>query len=222
MEPADLLNFPKRFAKNNLTLKFLALALALVAWWFVAGESKVLVGFNVPLEIRDVPKGMLVTNKVDRQVEVRLAGPSSLFATIKPSDISVAMDLSAGKPGRQYVVLDDRSVKVPPGIKVQRIFPQSIEVVLEPTERRNIPVTPRIAGGAAVRRRIQNVEVEPPEVLVEAVPDEFSRMPVVYTEQIVPDADSDTYTTIARVELRETHARIVGDPNVRVKIQFRK
>lgn len=222
MEPGDLLNFPKRFARNNLTMKFLALALALVAWWFVAGESKVLIGFNVPLEIRDVPKEMIVTNKVERQVEVRLAGPSSLFAAIKPSDISVAIDLSAGKPGRQTVVLDDRAVKVPPGIKVQRIFPQTVDVVLEQTERRNVPVTPRIGGGVAVRRRIHKVEVDPPDVLVEAVPDEFSRMPVVYTEQIVPDPDADTFTTIARVELRETHARIVGNPNVRVSIQFRK
>jgi YbbR domain-containing protein len=219
---ADLLNFPKRFLKNNLTLKFLALALAIVAWWFVAGESKVLVGFNVPLEIRDVPKGMMVTNKVERQVEVRLAGPSSLFAGIKPSDISVAIDLSGGKPGRQIVGLDDRSVKVPPGIKVQRIFPQSVDVVLERTERRTIPVTPKIGGGAAVRGRILKVEVDPPEVEVEALPEEFSRMPVVYTEQIVPDPDVDTYTAVARVELREAHAKIVGNPNVRVKIYFRK
>lgn len=222
MRPPDLLNYLKRFAQRNLTLKFLALALALVAWWFVAGESKVLVSFNVPLEIRDVPKGMTVTNKVERQVEVRLAGPSSLFAGIKPSDISVAIDLSSGKPGRQTVVLDDRSVKVPPGIKVQRLFPQSVDIVLERTERRNIPVTAKIGGGAAVRRRIQSVEVDPPDVAVEALPEEFTRMPVVYTEEILPETDVDTYTAIARVELRETHAKIVGNPNVRVRIQFRK
>jgi YbbR domain-containing protein len=222
LERSDLLNFPRRFLRNNLTLKFLALALALVAWWFVAGESKVLVAFNVPLEIRDVPKGMTVTNKVERQVEVRLAGPSSLFGGLKPSDISIAIDLSAGKAGKQTVVLDDRSVKVPPGIKVQRIFPQAVEVVLEQTERRNLPVTPRIGGGVAVRRRIQKVEVDPPEVMVEAIPEEFARMPVAYTEEIVPDPDVDTYTAIARVELREAHARIVGNPSVRVKILFRK
>ena len=47
-------------------------------------------------------------------------------------------------------------------------------------------------------------------------------MPVVYTEEIVPEPDGDTFTTVARVELREPHAKIVGDPNVRVKIHFRK
>ncbi len=222
MNPVDLLNYPKRFTKNNLTLKFLALALAIVAWWFVAGESKVLVGFNVPLEIRDVPRGMTVTNKVERQVEVQLAGPSSIFGGIKRSDISVAIDLSSAKPGKQSVLLDDRSVKVPPGIDVQKIFPQSVDVVLEQTERRTLPVTPKIGGGAAIRSRILRVEADPPEVEVEALPEEFSRMPVVYTEVIVPDPDVDSYTAIARVELRETHAKIVGNPNVRVRIQFRK
>ena len=47
-------------------------------------------------------------------------------------------------------------------------------------------------------------------------------MPVIYTEEIVPDRTDGTYTAIARVETREAHAKIVGNPNVRVKIEFQK
>jgi len=120
------------------------------------------------------------------------------------------------------LTLDDRAVKVPPGIKVQRIFPSSIEVILDRTERRVVPVHPRIGGGPAVRRRIARVEVDPRAVEVEALPEEFSRIQAVYTEEIVPDLNGDTFATTARVELREPHAKIVDSPNVRVKIQFRK
>ena len=80
----------------------------------------------------------------------------------------------------------------------------------------------RISGGAAVRRRIAKVEIDPPSVEVEALAEEFSRMPVVYTEEIVPERTEGAYSAIARVETREAHAKIVGNPNVRVKIQFRK
>jgi len=219
---ADLFRVLRRLARQNLGLKVVALALAVAGWWFVAGESKVLVSFNIPLEIRNVPKGLTMTNKPERQVEVRLSGPSSLLSGTRPSEISAGVDLSAGRAGRQYFTLDDRAVKVPPGIKVQRIFPPSIEVILERTERRTVRVSARIGGGAAVRRRVAKVEIDPPSVEVEALPEELSRIQAVYTEEIVPDVDGGAFATTARVELREPHAKIVGSPSVRVKMQFRK
>lgn len=222
MNAADLFRILRRLASQNLGLKVVALALAVAAWWFVAGESKVLVSFTIPLEIRNVPKGLTMTNKPERQVEVRLSGPSSLVSGTRPSEISAGVDLSAARAGRQYFTLDDRAVKVPPGIKVQRIFPSSIEVILDRTERRVVPVVPRIGGGSAVRRRIARVEVDPRAVEVEALPEEFSRIQAVYTEEIVPDVDGEAFATTARVELREPHAKIVGSPSVRVKVQFRK
>ncbi|MFA5806913.1 MAG: CdaR family protein [bacterium] len=222
MNAAELFRILRRLASRNLGLKVVALALAVAAWWFVAGESKVLVSFTIPLEIRNVPKGLTMTNKPERQVEVRLSGPSSLLSGMRPSEISAGVDLSAARAGRQYFTLDDRAVKVPPGVKVQRIFPSSIEVILDRTERRTVPVSARIGGGTAVRRRVAKVEIDPPSVEVEALPEEFSRMQVVYTEEVVPERTDGAYSAIARVETREAHAKIVGDPNVRVKIQFRK
>jgi len=141
---------------------------------------------------------------------------------MRPSEISAGVDLAAARAGRQFFSLDDRAVKVPPGIKVQRISPSTVEVILDRTERRMVQVSARIGGGAAVRRRVAKVEIEPPSVEVEALAEEFARMPVVYTEEVVPDPTDGEYSAIARVETREAHAKIVGNPNVRVKIQFRK
>ena len=222
MKAADLFRPLRGFASQNLGLKVVALALAVAAWWFVAGESKVLVSFTIPLEMRNVPKGMTITNKAERQVEVRLSGPSSLLSGMRPSEISAAVDLAAGHAGRQFFTMDDRSVKVPPGIKVQRIYPSSIEVVLERTERRMVPVAARIGGGSAIRKHVAKVEVDPPSVEVEALPEEFARMPVIYTEEVLPDRTDREYSAITRVETREAHAKIVGNPAVRVKIEFRQ
>ena len=222
MNAADLFRVLRRLASQNLVLKVVALVLAVAAWWFVAGENKVLVSFTIPLEMRNVPKGLTMTNKPAREVEVRLSGPSSLLSGMRPSEISAGVDLSAARAGRQYLSLDDRAVKVPSGIKVQRIFPSSIEVILDRTERRMVPVVARIGGGSAVRRRIAKIEIDPPSVEVEALAEEFTRMPSLYTEEVAPVRTEGAYSAIARVETREPHAKIVGNPNVRVKIQFRK
>ena len=222
MNAADLYRILRRLVSRNLGLKVVALALAVAGWWFVAGESKVLVGFTIPLEMRNVPKGLTMTNNPGGQVEVRLSGPSSLLSGMRPTEISAGVDLTAARAGRQSFILDDRAVKVPPGIKVQRISPSTVEVVLDRTERRMVQVSARIGGGAAVRRRVTKVEIDPPSVEVEALTEEFARMAVVYTEEIVPDRTEGSFSGVARVETREAHAKIIGDPNVRVKIQFRK
>ena len=218
----DLLRFLRGFSSDNLGLKVLALALAVVLWWFVAGESKVQVGFAVPLEIRNIPRGMTITNKVDRQVEVRLAGPPSLLGGVQQADVSAAIDLFDARPGRQVVRIEEQAIRVPPGVKVQRIYPNAVEVWLERLERKRLPVVARLNGGAESRRRIAKVQVVPSTLEVEALPDEFARMKNLQAFVTLPAEGKDVHEANARVELRDGHAKILGNPDVRVTVYFRK
>ena len=212
----------KKMIRKNLGLKGLALGLSVVLWWFVTGESNVHVGFAVPLEIRNIPQGMAVTNKVVRQVDVRLAGPSTLISALQQKEISAAVDLSGAKGGRETIPLTERSVKVPAGFRVERVYPASVEVVLEKLERKSVPVLPQVVGASKVRDRIAKTEVDPPSLEVEALPDEFSRLKMLTTEEIEPGTTEGVFTARARVNLPEGHAKIVGNPNVLVTIHFQK
>lgn len=212
----------KKMFRKNLGLKVLALVLAIVLWWIVGGERNVLVGFAVPLEIRNIPEGMALTNKVDRLVDVRIAGPSTLISGFEQKEISVVVDLSGAKPGRDIIPLTERSVKVPAGFRVDRVYPPSVEVVLEKLVRKTLPVIPRIGGPSAIRDRIEKKEVDPPSVEIEALPGEMKRLTFLSTEEIVPEKAEGVFTAKARVILPEGHAKIVGNPDVLVTIHFRK
>ncbi len=217
---SDILAFLRGAARKNAGLKILALAMAVVLWWFVAGENKVQLGFVIPLEIRNLPRGLAIGNKVPREVEVRLTGPPSLLGNLPPSEISAAIDLSAAQPGRSTVPIDPGSIRTPPGIKVQRVYPNAVELDLEKLERRLLPVDARIS--AQLRRAARDVSVDPPELEVEAPASEFETLRRLQTEEVVPGAEQGTFTANVRVELREGHAKIVGDPTVRVTVHLRK
>ncbi len=212
----------RRFVRKNLGLKVLALVLSVLLWWFVAGESDVLVGFVVPLEIRNIPSGMALTNKVERQVEVRLAGPPTLIGALEQKEISAVIDLSDAKSGKENIPLSGRSIKIPAGFRVERVYPPTVDVVLEKLERKTIPVIPKIGGLGRIRAQIEKTEVDPPSLEVEALPNEFTRLKALTTEEIVPETSEGLFTAKARVNLPEGHARILGNPTVLVTIQFRK
>jgi len=212
----------KRMFQRNLGLKGLALGLSILLWWFVAGESNVQVGFAVPLEIRNIPQGMAITNKVERQVDVRLAGPPTLINGLQQKEISAVIDLSGVKKGKETIPLTERSVEVPAGFRVERVYPSSVEIVLEKLVRKTLLVRPRIGGTPEVRSRIEKTEVDPPSLEVEALLEEFERLKELDTEEVSPDEPEGVFRAKARVNLPEGHAKIVGNPSVLVTIRFRK
>jgi len=212
--------FFREFPRRNLGLKLMALAASVVLWWFVAAESNIQVGYVVPLEIRNLPTGMAIVNKVERQVEVRLSGPASLLGSIRQKDLYATIEMSNAKPGRERFRLSEQSINLPIGVHVQRIYPGSVEVALERLERKSLPVVARIGGNAKVRKRILGVGVDPPEIEVEALPGDLARVRSLSTEEVVPDVIRGTYSAKARVELPVEHAKIVGTSTVRVTVRF--
>ncbi|MCL2103376.1 MAG: CdaR family protein [Syntrophorhabdaceae bacterium] len=209
-------------SERNLPIKLLALCLAVSAWWFVARENQMLLSFSVPVEVRNIPRGMTLTSRIERQFEVRLQGPSYILSGLKPSDITLALDLSNAGQGRQSIKFDLRAIKVPSGVRVQSVYPQSADVVLEQLERRKVPVAARIKSWKLIQQQISKIEIEPREVEVEALPEELSRIRVVNTQEIEVEPGMDVFTTVALLELPEGHARITNDTHVRVKIHFHK
>ncbi len=68
---------------KNLTLKLVALILAIIIWFLVVGEQKSEVRLTVPLELRNLPTDLEITQSVS-QVEITLRGFSSFVKRLTP------------------------------------------------------------------------------------------------------------------------------------------
>ncbi len=218
---SGILEFARGAVGRNLGLKGLALAIAIALWWFVAGESDVQYVFSVPIELRRIPAGMAITNTVERRVDVRVAGPATVIGALPRNEVTAVVDLSRGRPGRTVYPLTAESIMVPSGVRVVRIVPESVEVSLARLERRRLPVTARIAGNARLKGRIARITIDPPSLEVEGLPDDFSRLTSLSTEDVAPETPEGVFSTRVRVELPEGRAKIVGNSTVRVIVQFR-
>jgi YbbR domain-containing protein len=120
-----------RFFTENLSLKLLSLAFAVILWFFVMGEQRHAVAHVVTVEYRNLPKGLLIANEVPEAVAVTLSGPRALLARLAPADLSLPLDLAGLKPGVTSFKRLEENLKAPGGLVVTRISPASIDIRLE-------------------------------------------------------------------------------------------
>jgi YbbR domain-containing protein len=158
---------------ENWVLKVLSLVFALVLWFFVMGERKLEVGYAVPLELQNVPDGMIVTNEVPSLVDVRISGPRTLLMNLRPTDVHISVDLKGLKPGLTSFKRLEERLNIPSGLKVTRLSPSFVDVKLERIREKAVPVKVLLNGTPAEGFRIAEVRTEPDQVTVEGAEGEL-------------------------------------------------
>jgi YbbR domain-containing protein len=167
-------------AGSNLGLKVLALIIAVGLW--LAGQRDIERSVEVPVEIRNVPSGLMVMdNRVDFVV-LRLSGPRTLISTFDAETLKLSLDLSSAKPGSAAFPLTSNSLDhIPRGVSVARITPPVINLRIEPVLKRALRVSVRFANQLPSAYKIAEITVNPETVSVHGPADEVRSMAFVET-----------------------------------------
>ncbi len=203
---------------ENWLIKLLSLAFALVLWYFVMGERKVEVGFALPLELKNVPQGMVVVNEVPSQVEVRLSGPRTLLMNLSSRDVSISVDLADLKPGLTSFKRLEERLNIPSGLKVTRLSPAFIDVRLERILERPVPVRVALRGRPAPGYRVEGVRVVPAEVMVEGAEGELKSIAEVVTEPVDVEGVTAGFTATIPVNYRGRFTAMKREQSVEVQV----
>ncbi len=174
---------------ENWALKLLALVFACILWFFVTGEQKLERSYAVPLELKNIPAGMMVANDIPSMIDVRISGPRTLLMNLQLQDIGIAVNLKDLAPGLATLKRLEERLNLPGPLKVTRLSPSYIDVKLERIVSKNVLVKPQLRGKPAAGYRVATVHSVPPRVLVEGAESEVAGLDSVATE-IVDIADA--------------------------------
>ncbi len=135
---------------ENLNLKLLSLAFALLLYSFVHGSQdaqRSLLFSVVALTPPDNANRELVT-PIPPQIRVTVRGPRTVLDDVHADDMgNVQIDLRGGNETR--VTFEPAMIPVPPGLKVEQIDPPAIDLVWEDRIVRDVPVEVGIVGSPA-------------------------------------------------------------------------
>ncbi len=207
--------------RKNWQLKVLAVLFAVVLWLFVVGERQAEIGVIVPIELRNIPPGVVVSGDVEREVQVRVGGPQTLLASLSPDQVRVSVDVAQSRPDHpQTVRLSPATVALPRGLDLIRVSPPEIVVRVEAIMRRRVPVEASLVGSPENGLEVRGWRVEPAEVEIVGGAQAVSRIRAVETADI--DVAGLVRDVVREVPLESPSAgvRVKGPAVVRVQVRI--
>jgi YbbR domain-containing protein len=209
------------YFNENWKMKALALGCALLLWFYVMGERRLEVAYAVPVELKNVPQGMVVTNDLPRNIDIRLSGPRALLSDLNQKDVRVSIDLVGLKPGvTTFSRLDDH-LHLPGGIQATRISPSFVDVKLERIIDKTVPLRARLAGNLSGGYSLVAINVLPEEVIVQGAEGEIAAVSEVLTERIdLGEIKGSTELTVP-LDYRGKYSQVKEIKNAHVRLQIK-
>lgn len=203
---------------ENWKFKALALGCALILWFYVMGERRLEVAYAVPIELKNVPQGMVVTNDLPKTVDIRLSGPRALLNDLSEKDVRISIDLVGLKPGvTSFSRLDDY-LYLPGGIQATRISPSFVDVKLERIVDKIVPLRARLVGQLPAGVRLIAVDVLPQQVLLQGAEGEVVSVSEVLTERIDLGGMKENRDVTVSLDYRGKYSQVQETKNVRVRL----
>lgn len=208
------------FFTENWKMKLLALGCALVMWFYVMGERRLEVGYAVPIELKNVPQGLLVASDVPNTIDIRLSGPRALLSDLDEKDIRISVDLVGLKPGLTTFSRLEDYLRLPVGIRATRISPAFIDVKLDRIVQKTVPLRAHLSGELPSGYRLVAVELLPERVEVQGAEGEISPVNEVMTERIELGSFRGDREVVVPLVYRGKYSQLKDISHARVRLRI--
>jgi len=207
---------------GDTALRLASLGLAAGLWFVIVGRQTAERGVGVPVELRNVPRDLELTGDPVNSVDVRVRASPGLINSLETGKLLATIDLAGAAEGERIVQLTPAAVQVPFGFRVVKITPSLLTLNLERTERKTVPVRPRVTGRPASGFEIKGVASDPPEVRVAGPRSRVQEMESAFTEPLSVEGAQSNVSDVVNMGLDDPLLRVLGSPRVRATVRIRE
>ncbi len=175
---------PFKGLSKNLFLKLLSLAFAILLWFFVVLEDKVEKEVPAEIKIKNVPHELILVKEPPKFVIVHVNGPRSILRNLERNPLKITLDLRDLGPGKHLLKLKARHLNLPAGLKVIKIEPSRVEVVLDRILQKTVQVEPGIYGSPPPGWKIVSIQVRPKKIKISGPRSVVSKLKRVRTQAV--------------------------------------
>jgi len=112
---------------SNWRKKGAALLLVMVSWLLLAGQQDFETGLTLPVELKNIPEQMDITEPQNLSLRIRVRGLRKDASTLTKNNVQVELDLSAASKGKRTFIISRDQIALPNDrIQIVSIDPSQI------------------------------------------------------------------------------------------------
>jgi hypothetical protein len=213
----------RRLFLRNLSLKLLALAIAVGVWFALSGQRRERISersYRIPLSLINIPARTMVASPLPGGVDVRVRGSFTALRQLEPEKLEAVIDLRSAPPGERLYRFVPEDINVPPEVEIIAIAPAEVRVALDRVGEKLLPIVPALSGEVAAGSRVVDVTADPRIARVVGPATALEKMEGVGTEPISLANRASTFSATTTVHPNSPGVRVregqVVDVTVRI------
>jgi len=189
-------------------------------WFSVSRGQDTLVSLDIPVDYTNRPTGTEIVSTSVKSVSLVLSGSGALVKSVTPDQVNVRLDLSNAVIGPNSFSITTDNVSLPPGIALREVTPSVVEVVMDETIKKLLPVQIDWTGKLSPELILLDVSVTPDSVEVIGGKRVLEKITTIYTEKIPLDNLNGNGEITAKLALNPASLKIAPGSKDKVTIDY--
>ncbi len=189
-------------------------------WFSVSRGQDTLVSLDIPIDYTNRNTGTEIVDTSVKSVSLVLSGSGALVKSITPDQVGVRLDLSNSVIGANSYSITTENISLPPGIILREVTPNTIEVLIDETIKKELPVQIDWAGKLPEELILVDSVSDPETVEVVGGKRILEKVVTIYTEKVLLDNLSGKGEITASLALNPASLTIAPGSKDKVTIQY--
>ena len=198
----------------------LSIAFITGIWFNVSRGQDTLVSLDIPVDYSNRAAGTEIVSTSVKTVSLVLSGSGALVKSVTPDQVSVRLDLGNAVIGSNSFSITSDNVSLPPGILLREVTPSVVEVVIDQTIKKQLPVQIDWAGKLSPELILLDVSIDPQTVEVMGGKRILEKLTTIYTEKVPLDNLNGRGEITAKLALNPASLKIAPGSKDKVTIQY--
>jgi diadenylate cyclase len=211
------------FNKGTLQLGIaglLSLAFISGVWFSFTKGLDTLITLEVPVEYMNRPPQMEILDTSVDSVRLNLSGSGSLIKSIRPSQVQVRIDLSKATSGINTFTFTQDKIALPPGVDLKQVMPATVEVNLDVSVEKTLPVQVDWVGKLAPQLILKEVRIAPDSVPVIGGRQTLNNISTIYTEKVPLYPIKKSGAVTAKLAIHPASLKLGPDSKDKVTVEY--